>query len=883
MLKIKRFKLFLNRREFSTRFLDNANIIWTKFGDPNNVLKNIFNAKLDPDSVFLNQPPHAGSLVKFQTQYGIAMGDLQNRLGKNAKITIVLPDSSLIEIPISQIDLTIPNFINMEIMHKLFHDDSFIIDDSKLAAIVYTLNITIHESLKMDKFIQDRNLLTSSYLSMALLKSHRTFEIPQMVKWNLKNNIQLKRMIDSSPILLNSLILSFHKQIIQDPIKFRIHRQLQSIYTPLNPMECITSKFFLNPINLMTKLNSIMLDENLKFKYKHILLNSNNFQLAKQYGIDSNFKNLIQFMKYTVLNPHIKLFEKLQLLLGEGNEFIINEKSIYEFLKDKNLYHDESPIDFINESGVIDLKILDELKIPIKLSEFPRPDIIKDLPKLDRIVESFNQENEKIDSYRKSYKLSNDLVFSVEKISLTSNKINLLIPIPKYLPKRGAKLTKAIGNVREKKYFIKLGFIHNLLHSNSIQNPQISIDSMKNFSKVDDTWFEHKKNPEFTNYDEKKLKCWTSLNKLFNFLLEWEKYRLLNGYLKINDNLIRDKKWMIENLKLLLDEQLSFYCFKNGININYKFNVKINSSSQDDRIFQKFKLFKWIGNSYDTFNFQLSSNQNDFTAFVSCLQYINPIFNKFGSKSRILNNKNGFTSLGLKSFACFSEANQHLEGYMNVCNLFNHLINKKNNEMLKPLKAYLDVCDFHFKLGGDTIFNWKRVLLETLRVCDNKSVKESEINIDEQLIPMIESQLQQDEYPHNNKQLRTLILNLKTQISNICDNFTKYVRSASVIGERGFQKCIGEQEGIKDIELLIKRTLEISKLKKDGTILARCIVIDPIPKSNGVFTCFCFDLDLTVDVKLTPQMAPETVKVGDRLLCTKIVHCDKLTGDILLQ
>lgn len=872
------FRCLSTRRGFTSAFLDNAETLWEKYGDHNGLLSRIFQHKHPLRTTLLDQHPHPGSLIKFKGQYGIVLGELQYMLSNRAEIPVVLPNSTLIDIPFSQIDLSIPDFINGKVMEQLFEEPSDVSPD-KLALLVYTLNVTIHESLKLRDFIQQRNSLSSSYLSMADISNQRAFHITDIVHWHLENDLKLKRMLETSPMLINSLILSIHEEITEDPVMFRISPPVQSIYTPLHPMENITTKFFFNPINLMTKLNSIIGDDDLEFKYKHILLNSNNFQLAKQYGIDQGFNNLVQLMKYTVLNPHEKLLLKIKPLFDLPSHEPFDQHWLYNFLKEKNLYDDgNDTLDFINESGVFNLKSFDERDLPVNLSNLSRPDIIKNLQGLDRIVESFNEENEKVEKVRQSYKLTNDLVFSIEKISITSNKINLLIPIPKYLPQRGAKLSKAIGNVREMNYFIKLSFVHNLLNSNSIQTPQISIDCMKNFPKVDENWFEHRNNPEFTNYDERKLKCWTSLNKLYNFLIEWEKGRLLRGYLKINHDLIRDKQWMVYNLKLVIDEQLSSYCAREGVSINFKENVKLNSSSVDKRIFQKFKLFKWIGNSYDTFNFQLTSNPNDFTAFVSCLKYLKPVINRFG-KSTSGGTVGGYDSLGLKSFGCFAGANDHLEGYMNVCNLFRHLITTRNTEMLKPLRVYSDVCEYHFKLmASRSIFNWRRVLIETLRVLNTKLVKR-EITVEEGLISAVKAELK-DEPTTAKADLKAGVLRLNGQVRELCNALTKYTDSASVIGRRGFQKCIGDEEGVMDIKMRHKRSREIEGLQR-GETLGRCIVIDAVPTTEKTFKCFCFDLDLIVDVKVSN--AQSEVKVGDRLICTRVLECDKLTGSIVLE
>jgi hypothetical protein len=296
------------------------------------------------------------------------------------------------------------------------------------------------------------------------------------------------------------------------------------------------------------------------------------------------------------------------------------------------------------------------------------------------------------------------------------------------------KFEKFNNSLRINQPCFKITFNHNLIDSNSLTSPNIKVglDVFKKIEEVDKEWFSNR-NPSHLQGSKKKLECWLSLNKLLNMLVEKEKSRIRLGYLKTfgdstefnqnflnfkkffidnkiqnryninnenlnnsnnNENLgsdlnlnlnlnidneidnyvLKDKKWIVSNLSLLIDESLSKFCNDKGINIiNRSLNKEILSSI-DYRVFRKFKIFKWYANSYETFNFQLSSNPGDLTAFVSCLKFLGKFkyFVNYGNKMDKKQDKS-YLPLGLKEFASFTSFN-FIETHLNKWQLFRYLL-----------------------------------------------------------------------------------------------------------------------------------------------------------------------------------------------------------------
>lgn len=285
---------------------------------------------------------------------------------------------------------------------------------------------------------------------------------------------------------------------------------------------------------------------------------------------------------------------------------------------------------------------------------------------------------------------------------------------------------------------IRLTFNHNLIDSDSLTSPNIKVglDVFKKMEVVDEEWFKNR-NPSNLKGSKKKLNCWLSMNKLMNLLIEKEKSRIRLGYLKtfgdldesnrnfmnfkkffidnrefdepeskneftakhdekpkidigmnnvakgdllneFESNEPRDKKWILENLKLLIDESLSRFCLEKGVNVANRGLTKTILNSVDYRVFKKFKIFKWYANSYETFNFQLSSNPGDLTAYVSCLAFLSEgkyfLNNPKGTFNKKVN-ETGYLPLGLKYFSSFTSLD-YIETHLNLWQLFRYLATK---------------------------------------------------------------------------------------------------------------------------------------------------------------------------------------------------------------
>lgn len=268
---------------------------------------------------------------------------------------------------------------------------------------------------------------------------------------------------------------------------------------------------------------------------------------------------------------------------------------------------------------------------------------------------------------------------------------------------------------------IKITFNHNLIDSTSLTSPNIKVglDIFKKIEKIDEGWFRNRKVYSL-NASKRKLACWLSLNRLLNLLIEKEKSRIRLGYLKtyeifneetksiqnfkkyfvtdksdeigngggnykksdltnerqtqedpdISESTIyRNKSWIIENLKLLIDESLSKFCNDKDISVVSRSLDKQILNSVDYRIFKKFKIFKWYANSYETFNFQLSSNPGDLTAYVCCLSFLSNCKYSIGEKR-----KSGcYLPLGLSHYSSFTSLN-FMETHLNQWQLFRYLM-----------------------------------------------------------------------------------------------------------------------------------------------------------------------------------------------------------------
>lgn len=851
------------RRKLSTQYGENARVLWEKYGNAGGLLNTLFQPKESSDNALEGVHVQAGSLVGFQGKYGVVLGDLNEVLSKNSTYSVVMPDSSLVEVPPLHVDTAIPQFIARDTMDSIVGDTTNgfgePLANSALAAVIYALNVTLHEKAKFETQVATRHLLVPCYMSMASMTTQRGITSEEVMRRVVASNDSLRRKMGQSPLFKHALKMALESQIRHEPAMFRIGTRQRYYDNLLSPLATSTTSTFANPMRLMTQVQAVLAETHLADRYKHILMSSSAFQLAKQHGVDPGFAGLVQTLKYTVVYPHQRLLDQTAQLFDKRME----PDMLYEFLKDRKLYASDSA-DFVREAG-----IYTPPPPNAPLMDIPKLDIAKDPQGLDRIVDSYAVENSKVDPQRRSYRLERDLVVSVEKLTLTSNRITLMVPIPKYVPRPGAQLSKSLGNVRERTYVVRLTFVHNLLNAASVQDPVVTLDALKHYAKVDEEWFGC--TAEATTYDDRKLRCWTALNKLSNFLQEWEKARLQRGLLRVNSDLTRSREWMVENLRLVFDEQLALFCRREGVRVNYRTCAKIPTGSADQRVFHKFKLFKWIANSYDTFNFQLSTTPNDLTAYVACQRYLGPVQSTYANGA-------AYTPLGVEAYGAFANANASLEGYYNMCNLFGHLIRTQNETLLRRLRAYLAICRCHFQRGGHIIFSWRRVVQETIGLVKDKKVLEG-VAVEDGLLPRLEGALQHVTPPEG---LFKTIRKLTTQLTAVCDSHTRYVQTAPLIGRTGYAACIGDAEGKLDAERMIHRAQTLSRLTL-GPTLAHCIVVDAVPVSHRTFRCHCFDLNMEVDLRLGPQMAISDIKVGDRLMASQVVALDPLAGQVTLQ
>ena len=134
----------------------------------------------------------------------------------------------------------------------------------------------------------------------------------------------------------------------------------------------------------------------------------------------------------------------------------------------------------------------------------------------------------------------------------------------------------------------------------------------------------------------------------------------------------RDRQWIIQSLKLLIDENLARFCAEKGIKVMSRNLQKAIPNSKDYKVFRKFKIFRWYANSYETFGFQLSSTPGDLTAFVGCLAFLGHLDLRLEMDLPESREKSGYLPLGLGHFASFTSLN-YIESHLNQWQLFRYL------------------------------------------------------------------------------------------------------------------------------------------------------------------------------------------------------------------
>lgn len=510
--------------------------------------------------------------------------------------------------------------------------------------------ILLSENLE-NIFNQPNNLIIKSYSS--ILKKSNEFQIYNI----LKNDENFKRLI---LLIKYSIIYSNNK------ILFKLSKIL--------PIDKINSQ------NLYNFLINIGIYDN----------NSNPLLSSGIYGLNMNDP--------TDLSLIIKDINELQYSLNKGLPIEKLPKRLQRYQPLKNLGNNIENIENNenneknekNENSKSNNKILNKNYSDLLIK------IIQDSK--SKIWPRIKSKNK-----RTLYKLTETIAFSVDQESLTNYKFNIFIPFPNQSPNENItiqepiqiennlttfpKLKKFNHSLRINQPCIKLSFNHNLIDSESLTSPiiKVGLDIFKKIEIVDEEWFYNRNAVNLKGL--KKMNCWLSLNKLLNLLVEKEKTRIKFGYLKMNNenggfmnkdnendkndenDLIRDKKWIIKNLKLLIDESLSRFCLDKNINIINRNMLEGISNSLDYRVFKKFKIFKWYANSYDSFSFQLSSNPDDITAFVGCLSFLSDSKYYFGKN----NGNNEYLPLGVKYYSSFTSLN-YIETHLNQWQLFRYLL-----------------------------------------------------------------------------------------------------------------------------------------------------------------------------------------------------------------
>mgnify|MGYP004706216093 FL=1 len=928
-----------------------------------------------------NLIPKSGSFIHFKninnknnnldTNFGIVLNDINYSLSNFIKLNVLLPNGNIIEIDSSNIIFLIDEFINKSEMKILLkntnrNDINFQFSKTNLIHLTLTLNIFLLFFIEISNKLLQLDLIRTNYFKNAEINYQSSLNLINFTNQLYANSKTIQNLtnIKINPFGIHSLLLSVHFLIYNDPIHFRflnnnnINNNNNNYNNNLNPLNQLTSNYFLNPILLSQNLENIYIQHNdlINRAYYDILKKSNNFQLFNIYKSDENFKRLILLIRYSIIYPNDKIFNKLSNLLPIEEE--INARVLYNYLIEIGIYNlNTNPIlssgiygfniKNINDISLV-IENINELQYsfnknmlndllpkhlrsfkPLKLiendniDEFNRTDeitetneknkfrnrnfsdsFIKYINKSLPIIwndENINHDKNNLndnntldvnyiqgdtdnDNYtepieipknRTIYKLDDNIAFSVDYLSMTMYKFNIFIPIPDQSPNNFITTHEPInlnkdtkGNldsfpkinffnhsIRINQPCIKLSFIHNLIDSNSLTNPKIKvgIDCFKTMEKADDEWFVNR-NVMNLNGSKRKMNCWLSLNKLLNFLIEKEKSRIRLGYLKtyknfdknddnlryftdninnreinhkhLNDNdqydenIFKDKKWIIDNLRLVIDENLSRFCNDKKISVINRSLNKIINNSIDYRIFKKFKIFKWYANSYETFGFQLSSNPGDLTALVGCLSFLGKcevqISNRNMSIDGNFNNNNnsmiqkGYLPLGLKYYSSFTLYN-FMETHLNLWQLFRYLI----IETIEKLK------------DNNIDIKWDPNRLEKVTEEHfNKCVSQSEGYIE------------------------------------IINKFNRYEILKNIEKEENDKNIISDGTNIN---------------KDNEFTLMRCIVIK-IEKERIIGYWVDKDIEVELDMELNNK-----ITIGDRIICSKIVTIDAIEDKIVLK
>ncbi|GMM28437.1 hypothetical protein DAMA08_011530 [Martiniozyma asiatica (nom. inval.)] len=523
-------------------YLSNANLLREKYNfhevDFSSYVNHI--TRLD---IPLRRDPSFGSLVTVNTietgkiETGLVINEPLNFLSANRSYRVLLPDQSIKDVPLSKINLTIPNVINKQQFTDF--DETHKVALSKLS---YTLNTILLHSEKVEEEIIRQDLPRETFLHFASINSCKSFDLNSLSLKMLETSPSLNKMLNikNLPISTYSILLASHYITMRDPIRFRIEKSCkESIFKYLTPLEMKTSESFLNPLNLVENLLVSYLHptKNLVEKYKDLLNENGGFILYRKLRDDHLLKSIILLIRYTLVNPHYLLFKKLQPLFNEP----LNYKVLKKFLIDKRLYDENDneilssgiygfPKHNLTESlftmnDINDLPLTDNIYSIIKSKKLDKWKKIKNLTFGNKIEnQSFTEipdwddrkmtkltnkdTNEKIKILNDSdklntiintaknelkgdlkikhpiiYRINNRLAFSVEHLSLTEYKFNFYIPIPKYNIKE-SQIEKSPIDITQ--------FINSTLNSNEEPFKSISfphsesfrLDKIKNSIKI---------------------------------------------------------------------------------------------------------------------------------------------------------------------------------------------------------------------------------------------------------------------------------------------------------------------------------------------------------------------------------------------------------------
>ncbi|QPG74211.1 hypothetical protein FOA43_001535 [Brettanomyces nanus] len=668
----------------------------------------------DFNTINISGNPKAGSFVEYsiddhtipgsKPHIGIVLNDQHYYLTSSQVFHILTPQTTIEKITPNLINFKIVNFVSPEFIPSLEGSSS-----EQLAKLSYILNVFTNFSFGMANELIRRDLPRKAYFQLAQTQKQGSATLSDLVSL-FADSKAVKEILDfrSNPLAAPALLHITHSFVVNDPIHFRFLAPqtslMDDIHSYLHPLSYQTTQNFLNPINLACSLLSIYQTDSriLLNKYGAVLGANERYRCFVLLSEDLTFQSLIQFIKYAIEYPHIKILAKLDTLYLPL-ESAIGSKSLYEFLVNLGVYNKTTNPVFSSEiygqikqsklSGMVG-QSLGELKPFCGLRQLilHDKDENRDL-EIPSVVESIPAETVDVSPI---YQITKGLAFSLRKISITQYRFNFFLPIPRQ------KLTKwMIANpISFSKLFaeslvqipdqlptyvtfknresqprtcFRISFVFDYLESDSLSNPdvEVALDQFKHTQTLEEYLFDSRlSNTDNSKSGQKVFSKMLAVDKLRNLLKQKEQARLQEGLLmpEKDDPVSADSRAMfIDDTKALLDEYLSLYCQKQGISVIHRVMEVDRTESTDSRKSRRFKIFKWYANSYETFR---QSGKMDMTNFIGSLKYVKPMKLQVGSKPVA-----GFKPLGLKSYASFNDWD-YVESYVNNLQLLNHLSGK---------------------------------------------------------------------------------------------------------------------------------------------------------------------------------------------------------------